>query len=489
MEYRNKENISYLPTPEPSSDVHDAHAYAYADANAKIPPPTRKPALKKAYIQTPLNEAMETRKQYGGYNALNGLNSLAELAGLATPPPSSPAIGGVDASALPSSPPSLPDFRGSESQKSRDDLEDENKDEFSESDSEAVAEAQESYDLTPRKKRTLTSESPKSCDIFASPSRTLVLGRGKQDWGSKKCTISPRIARVRHYVFPSTYTHISRTHLSVEPVSRMEAFMVRVYGRNGARINGITFAHGSRLRITKMRDSDGLAVSTLIPHKMAKKPRYKLTLTTHDPTLRITLGKTRLALHWTDLVHRKSVLSDCESDESESEAQDCPPSPSKRKRVGVEVKKEEQIENVQNTSDTTNNNTPQINPDHLGLIAQTLALNVPTSLTPVKEIVDSLLANNPSLDKERSKGDWEETVQLTLIHAPNDMFGCVQRTGRDVHNQPLPNLYYYQPANDPDRVRAQSLGPLTRVPRLASRASQAKSVFWKPVSVRPKKKW
>ena len=364
-------------------------------------------------------------------------------------------------------------------------MQDENEGEYSEA--EAEANAQDSYDLTPRKKRPMSSESPKSSDIFASPSRTLVLGRGKQDWGSNKCTISPRIARVRHYVFPSTYTHISRTHLSVEPVSRMEAFMVRVYGRNGVRINGITFAHGSRLRITKTRDGDGLAVATLIPHKMAKKPRYKLTLTTHEPRLRITLGKTRLALHWTDLVHRKSVLSDCESDDSESKAQDCPPSPSKRKRVGVAVKKEEQVENI--TQDAHNTSSPQINPDHLGLIAQTLALNVPTSLTPVKEIVESLLANNPSLDKERSKSDWEETVQLTLIHAPNDMFGCVQRTGRDVHNQPLPNLYYYQPANDPDRVRAQSLGPLTRVPRLASRASQAKSVFWKPVSVRPKKKW
>lgn len=236
------------------------------------------------------------------------------------------------------------------------------------------------------------------------------------------------------------------------------------------------FGNGVKLRVSKSR-SAGLTISCLMPHKFAKKPRYKLVMKSLAPSLNIALGRTRLVLHWSDLVHHKSVLSDCESDESDEEA--VPGTPSKRKRAistGVDDVKEEEGD-------------VEISPDHLGLIAQTLALNVPTSLTPVKEIVSCLLANNPSLEKEGDREQWEEIVQRTLLYAPGEMFGCVERSGRDAANRPLPNLYYYQPSNDPDRVRAQSLAPLTRVPRLASRASQAKSIFWKPVSIRPKKKW
>ncbi|EIM22444.1 hypothetical protein WALSEDRAFT_68398 [Wallemia mellicola CBS 633.66] len=406
----NKEN--WLPTPEPSSDNDKYAAGLQKPALPALPP---RPALPKV---AHMNHAIATNPTI-----------------FATPPPSSP-LRSQSPAELASSPPA------------------------------------KTFATLAREESNESVESAHTTDLFASPTRTLVLGRGRKNWTNAQkrleIPLSPKIDRIRHYVFPSSFSHISRTHLSIYPNVKQNSFNIRILGQNGIKLNGRHFSKGTRLRVSKNKD-DGLAISCLMPHKLAKKPRYKLVMKSRAKQVNLTIGDTKLALHWSDLVHHKSILSDCESDESETEM---PTTPSKRKRRS-----------------TPSDITEEVSQEHLGLIAQTLALNVPTSLTPIKEIASCLLNCNPSLEKEASLEEWEDIVQRTLLNAPGQMFGCVERSGRDAANRPLPNLYYYQPSNDPDRIRAQSLAPLTRVPRQASRAGQAKQVFWKPVSIRPKKKW
>ncbi|TIA99285.1 hypothetical protein E3P96_02958 [Wallemia ichthyophaga] len=473
-DYKEKEN--YLPTPEPSSD-----AGVYGEGSAYVPAPVHKPALKPM-----LKRGIPCMGTAVG--GLNGLDGLAQVAGLATPPPSSP----VSVHA---------DIQKQEQEHTYSD--------FTSIDSDsASAEKQrdDNDELLTRATPTKPTQPPQpETHIHASPTRTTVIGRGRQDWQKAQgwhAHLQQTDGRARHYVFPSTHGHVSRVHLCVSPDAPHNSYTVHVLGRNGVTVNGRHIARGARLRMAHRRG--GVTVSCLVPHRLAARPRYKLVARSQTPAVDVALGHTRFAFHWNDLIQPKSVLSDCVSDESESEECDAdgaragPATPTKRKRGG---KQEKNVVNSVDGADgvdklntathtehrNTHSHTHTHTLQHLGLVAQTLALNVPTSLTPVTDIVGCLLANNPSLKDGRAH--WEEMVERTLLDAPGEMFGCVERSGRDAANRPLPNLYYYQPANDPDRVRAQSLAPLTRVPRLASRASQAKSIFWKPVSVRPKKKW
>ena len=389
-----KENI--LPTPEPSSDIYDVDNNTSKNERlAKSPIPKLNKSIKEPLKLSVINDTNS-----------NIFNNLSQQ--LATPPPSSPlSINKVSPHSYtlndlpPSSPPSLSedieeqntivnngkstllnelDFDGEVSEQSEED---------------------DDYDDTPK-------------SLFASPSRTLVLGRGDKNWKNRiDVPLSPRIDRVRHYVLPSTHTTISRTHVTIEPIKRLNAFDVRVYGKNGIAINGMKFATGSRLRISKPSTKPGLTVSTMKPNKYAKKPRYKMIMNLDKDFLVLDLHDAKFNLNWKDLNIRKAILSDCESDEEDVE--DVNRTPTKRKR---------------NITPSTPTNKPNIDYGNVaGLIAQTLALNVPTTLTPIKDIVSSMLSCNPSLEKEGSEDEWVDIVSQTLDKFV-DMFGCVQRSGR-----------------------------------------------------------
>ncbi|WWC64235.1 uncharacterized protein I303_106844 [Kwoniella dejecticola CBS 10117] len=115
--------------------------------------------------------------------------------------------------------------------------------------------------------------------------------------------------------------------------------------------------------------------------------------------------------------------------------------------------------------------------DLQAIIASTVVFSGSSKLS-LPDLVKHMLESQPSLKDHGSEKNWSAWVGDALEN--NEMFGKVERHGKDASGHPLLPHYYYNPAADPDTSRATELGALVRPLRTAQRTG-GKVIDWRPV--------
>ncbi|WWC73302.1 uncharacterized protein I206_107269 [Kwoniella pini CBS 10737] len=115
--------------------------------------------------------------------------------------------------------------------------------------------------------------------------------------------------------------------------------------------------------------------------------------------------------------------------------------------------------------------------DLQAIIASTVVFSGSSKLS-LPDLVKHMLESQPSLKEHGSEKNWSAWVGDALEN--NEMFGKVERHGKDASGHPLLPHYYYNPAADPDVSRAKELGALVRPLRTAQRTG-GKVIDWRPV--------
>ncbi|WWC91440.1 uncharacterized protein L201_006386 [Kwoniella dendrophila CBS 6074] len=150
--------------------------------------------------------------------------------------------------------------------------------------------------------------------------------------------------------------------------------------------------------------------------------------------------------------------------------------------------KAERIESISNhdvtdaaSRPTSRANTPILpvpkDLDLPAIIASTVVFSGSSKLS-LPDLVKHMLESQPSLKEHGSEKTWSLWVGESLDN--NEMFGKVERHGKDASGHPLLPHYYYNPSADPDSSRAQELGALVRPLRTAQRTG-GKVIDWRPV--------
>ncbi|KAI9636543.1 uncharacterized protein MKK02DRAFT_45247 [Dioszegia hungarica] len=123
---------------------------------------------------------------------------------------------------------------------------------------------------------------------------------------------------------------------------------------------------------------------------------------------------------------------------------------------------------------------PEVPPppvDLPALLASTVVFSGSSKLS-LPDLVKHMLEAQPSLKEHGTEAQWSVWASAEL--EGNQMFGKVQRSGKDSSGHPLLPHYFYVPDADPDTSRAKQLGGLVRPLRAAQRAG-GKAIDWRPV--------
>ncbi|KAL7411816.1 hypothetical protein BDY24DRAFT_416730 [Mrakia frigida] len=118
------------------------------------------------------------------------------------------------------------------------------------------------------------------------------------------------------------------------------------------------------------------------------------------------------------------------------------------------------------------------------LLSSTLVFSHQTSMS-LPDLVRAVLEAQPGLRELGREEEWRGWC-AGVLEQVEGMFGRIERKGKDASGQPLLDLFFYDPARDPDQIRAKELGGLMRPLRGTQR--QGKTYFFKRPSTPGRKR-
>ena len=115
-----------------------------------------------------------------------------------------------------------------------------------------------------------------------------------------------------------------------------------------------------------------------------------------------------------------------------------------------------------------------------GFLIQAMALSRVSSM-PTSVLLREVQRAQPHLSSQRSKDEWLNIIEDTLCHSPGcDVFGRIDRKGKDAANKPLEAQWFYKPEKDDDQDRAMLLMEMMPKKRAATRTH--KQYYYKPLA-------